>query len=88
MKNPKEVIGDKLGIPKDIALDLPHITLNGNRELYIENYKALLLYYSDKIIIGGKKFSVEICGKNMEIKSIQRDNLLIYGKFVRIDFKM
>lgn len=88
MKNPKEIIGDKLGIPKDIALDLPHITLNGNRELYIENYKSLLLYDSGKIMIGCKKYSVEISGKNMEIKSIQRDNLLIYGKFVRIDFKM
>lgn len=88
MKNPKEALGDKFGIPKDIALDLPHITMSGNREMYIENYKALMQYTADKIIIGNKKLSMTINGENMIIKAIEEDKLLILGNFVQIDFKM
>lgn len=88
MKSPREAAGDKFGIPKDISLDLPHITLNGNRELYIENYKALLAYNDTEIVMGGKKFHVCVNGENMEIKSIRRDDIVIFGKILHIDFKM
>lgn len=88
MKNPKEVIGDKIGIPKDISLDLPRITASGNREIYIENYKSLIAYDSSEIIIGNKKFRVSVTGEKMEIKSIRRDDIVIFGQILHVDFKM
>lgn len=88
MKNPKEAIGDAWGIPKDISLDLPHITLSANREMYIENYKSLILYESEKIIVGSRKYELEIRGKNLQIKQIRRDDILIFGEILHIEYKI
>lgn len=87
MKNPKEALSDAWGIPKDLALDLPHMTLSGNRELYLENYKSLLKYSTEEIIVGGKKFRITISGKKLEIKSIRRDDILILGEITEIQYQ-
>ena len=87
MKNPKETLSDAWGIPKDLALDLPHMTLSGNRELYLENYKSLLKYSTEEIIAGGKKFRVTIVGKKLEIKRIRREDIVILGEITAIQFE-
>lgn len=87
MKNPAEAVGDAWGIPKDIALDMPHITMYGDRELYIENYKSLISYNSTKIETGSKKGKVIITGKNLEIKSIRREDIMISGLILHVEYK-
>ena len=88
MKNPREALGDAWGVPKDVSLDLPHMTVSGNKELYIENYKALLSYDSGSIVVGSRKLGIAVTGKNLEIKSIRRDDILITGKILHIEYKI
>ena len=88
MKNPREALGNAWGVPKDVSLDLPHMTVSGNKELYIENYKALLSYDSGSIVVGSRKFVIAVTGKNLEIKSIRRDDILITGEILHIEYKI
>ncbi|MDY3030750.1 MAG: YabP/YqfC family sporulation protein [Clostridia bacterium] len=88
MKKLRETVGDTFGIPKDIALDMPHIVLFGNRELQIENYKSLISCESSEITVGGRDFSVVIYGKNMKIRSMRREEILIDGEFLRLEYKI
>lgn len=88
MKNLMESIGDACGIPKDISLDMPHISLSANKELYIENYKTLISYSSEQLITGSRKYIIKFTGKNIEIKSIRREDMLVIGEFSHIEYKL
>lgn len=88
MKNPREALGDACGIPKDISLDQPRMIISGNKELYIENYKALLSYDSSSIVVGRRHFGIVVSGKDLEIKSIRRDDILITGEILHIEYKI
>ena len=39
----REVIAEKLDIPKDIILNMPKITIIGQEEITIENHKGIVL---------------------------------------------
>ena len=46
-------IADRLDLPKDIALGEIKVTLYGNCEAWIENYRGLLEYTDTRILLQG-----------------------------------
>lgn len=81
-----ERLSDTLAIPKDILLDLPRITVGGNRELEIENYKNVLEYLDSTIQLNCKDYIIKICGKKLEITSITDESVCIKGVISSISF--
>ena len=45
----KEVIVEKLDLPKDVLLDVPKIIVIGRNEVTIENHKGIMLFEREKI---------------------------------------
>lgn len=76
------------GAPKDVSLNLPRLTAEGNKDLYIENYGALISFAPDEITVGGRKILVSVSGKSLEIKSLRRDDILITGEILHIEYKI
>ena len=61
----KEKINSVLELPGEIILDLPKLTLTGNKNLIIENYKGII-EYSDKIIrINTKHHMIKVTGEKL-----------------------
>ncbi len=85
MKKMKERLTEAMGIPKEIALDYPRLTLLGKKELYIENFKAIIEYTPDCIRLSTSAYLLKITGADMEIKNISPEILEINGEIVNIE---
>lgn len=85
-KEIRESISDLLELPKDIMLDLPRITLIGNLQLYIENHKGIIEYTSQRIRVNTKSGTIRITGKNLTIKIIIAEEIVICGNIENIEF--
>lgn len=85
-KEVKESISELLELPKDIMLDLPRITLVGNLQLYIENHKGIIEYSTQKIRINTKSGVIRITGKDLAIKTIITEEIIISGNIDQMEF--
>ena len=79
-------ISEKTRIPDDIVSNACCITAMGQNELVIENYKSILEYHSEKLVVLTKLYRVEICGKRLEIIYYAREEMKIKGKIECITY--
>ncbi len=84
----KENISDALELPKEITLNLPLITITGRQEICIENYKGILEYGDNKMRIKTEVGIVLIEGKNIVIKHITSEILILKGAISKFEFLM
>ncbi len=82
----KANLSEILELPKDIVLDLPRITLVGNLQIYIENHKGIIEYTKQRIRISTKSGVLRITGKNMVIRIIVTEEIVITGDISSIEF--
>lgn len=75
----KELVVDSLNLPKDIMLGASIVTLTGNREAWIENYKGIIEYCSDSIVLQGKTCQICIQGKRLSIDYYTNEDMKISG---------
>ncbi len=75
-----KAVSDALEMPYDVMLEMPKITVIGNKNVHIENYTALLEYKKENIKLKYKGGVIEICGQDFEIKTIGEGNIVIFGK--------
>ena len=83
----RELVCGSLSLPEDMLLDLPRITLSGNRELEIENYKNVLEYVDTSIQLNCKDYVIKICGCRLTILSITDEAISIRGNITQITFQ-
>ena len=82
----REKVAQSLDMAKDIILDVPKIELLGNREAVVENYKGIVEYTPEKIVLEANPREIRICGRNLEIRSVAQELLLIVGMIDSIGF--
>ena len=75
----KENISGKLGLTRDILLGATIVTMEGNKFLYIENYKGIVSYTDKCIIVLGQKNKIQIEGKNLQIEYYTNMDMKIQG---------
>lgn len=85
-RNLKEKFTEMLALPKEIVLDLPKITMLGNGQIVIENYKGIIEYDSEKIRINTAMGLIKIFGQNLEINTVTNEEILITGKVSNVEF--
>ena len=77
-KKPKEVIAKGLSLPRDVVFGDFIITLTGNCEAYIENYRG--------ISIQGNHVVLNICGCDLEVDFYSQESMKIKGKIKRLEY--
>ena len=82
----REKLADTLDMSKEIILDTSKITLIGKREITVENYRGIIEYTPQKIILISNPSHIEICGCNLDIKTMTKDFLYITGSIEHIAF--
>lgn len=82
----KKSIADILELPQDIVLDLPKITLIGNLQLYVENHKGIIEYSDNRIRIFTKCGILRVIGKNLLLKNIVLEEIVIVGEIREVEF--
>ena len=63
----RELIVESLKLPKDSMLGAAIVTVTGNREAFVENYKGILEYTTESIVLQGKNARICFEGKNLSI---------------------
>lgn len=85
-RNPKEVIAKGLSLPRDVVFGDFIITLTGDCEAYIENYKGILSYDEEQISIQGNHVILNIYGCYLTVDFYSQEAMKIKGKIKRLEY--
>jgi sporulation protein YqfC len=86
-KNGKlQVLAGIFEIPQDIILDLPRITLLGNKQLLIENHKGIIEYDPSLVRIKMTQGELIIRGMNFTLGNLQVEQILIEGTIIELKY--
>ncbi|MCM1568907.1 MAG: YabP/YqfC family sporulation protein [Roseburia sp.] len=82
----KENLIDTLKLPKDVCMGALSVTLTGNREAWIENYRGIL-EYTDKLILLQTK-SCQVCfeGNRLSIDYYTNEDMKISGNICSVRY--
>ena len=72
--------------PIATALGSSHFEMNGNREIIVEGCRGILQYDENIVKISVKGMSVAFFGRNLSIKCMDFDSLVITGFVTSIEF--
>jgi sporulation protein YqfC len=82
----REKIADALDMSKEVIIGAAKITMIGEKEMSVENYRGIMEYTETLIKVGAKPHNIRISGKNLEIKAITQEMVYITGFIKSVDF--
>ncbi|GLI08307.1 sporulation protein YqfC [Paenibacillus tyrfis] len=68
-----------LDLPQDVVMDLPRMTMIGNRQLYIENHRGVLQFSNEVLKLALTTGRVEVYGSELVIRAILTEEVFIEG---------
>ena len=75
----KELFIESLKLPKDVCMGEVRVTLTGNQEVWIENYKGILEYTEEMVLLQGKNCQVCFTGKHLAINYYTNEDMKLSG---------
>ena len=75
----KEIIVESLKLPKDSMLGASIVTVTGNKDAFVENYKGILEYSNELILLQGRNCKIELKGKRLNIAYYTNEDMKICG---------
>ncbi|MCI8404621.1 MAG: sporulation protein YqfC [Clostridia bacterium] len=87
-KRISESVADAWGVPKDVIMNIPRMTISGDKEIYIEHHKGIMEYTDTEIRVSTAMGTVRVKGKKLVIERIRLEDLLISGTFTRIEYEI
>ena len=84
--NIKSRFTDATGMPKDVILGVPIVSITGQNEACIENYRGILEYTDKLIRIQTKLGKIHVTGKSLAIEYYNNDEMKIIGHITVIEF--
>lgn len=85
-KGLREKFTEVLELPKELILNLPKLTIVGNRDMMIENYKGVMEYGSARIRVNTGLGVVKVTGAGLLIKEITSEDIIISGDIHSLEF--
>ncbi|GAE30670.1 sporulation protein YqfC [Halalkalibacter hemicellulosilyticus] len=74
----------KMGLPADVMMDLPRITMIGQLHIYIENHRGVLRFSNQELRLLLKQGQLLIKGDQFVIKTILPEELLLEGRIDQV----
>ena len=84
-RGPAEWMAQIFSLPADAVAGLPLLALTGDRQLRVEGHRGILAYDPREIHIGGGKVTIRVRGLGMELKVMNRSELLITGQIFAVE---
>lgn len=85
-KNLKSRITDAVGMPKDVVCGVPILSVTGQSELYVENYRGILEYTEQLIRIQTRLGRIHVIGRHLQIEYYTNDEMKIVGHIMVIEY--
>lgn len=82
----KRKLAEVSGIPSEVVLGVPIVTITGCHELLIMNYRGILEYTDFLVRVQSKTGQIKIVGKKLSIDYYSADEMKISGKITFIEY--
>lgn len=82
-----EVVAQTFGLPADAVAGMPLIELIGDRRIRVERHRGILAYDPGEIHIGGGRVTIRVRGVDMELKVMNRTELLVEGQIFSVELE-
>lgn len=79
-------MADAVNMPKDVVLGVPIVTITGQVELCIENYRGIIEYTDVLIRIKTKIGQIKVVGKNLQIEYYTNDEMKVTGRILSVEY--
>lgn len=86
VSNAKESLISSLQLPKDLMLGAVILTITGQHEAYVENYRGIIEYTNQVIKLQTKTCRVCISGKRLAIDYFTNDEMKVTGEILEIKY--
>lgn len=78
-KKPLSYVSNHINLPGDILSGASIVTAYGTNHVYIQNYKGIIEYSTDRIRLQGKKCRITVTGNNLMIDYYTDNDMKING---------
>ncbi len=82
----KEKVAKMLELPEEVVSDRPRITTVGRKEVFVENYRGIIEFTNEIVRINSNHGIITITGKDMKIREITSEDIIIFGDIENIDY--
>ena len=82
-----EALAQTFRLPADAVAGLPLVELIGDRQVRVENHRGILAYDRREIHIGGGRVTVRVRGLELELRMMDREELLITGQIFAVELE-
>ncbi|HZJ82588.1 MAG TPA: sporulation protein YqfC [Clostridia bacterium] len=82
----KNTVSEMFELPKEITLNMPKINLIGNNQMLVENHRGIIEYSPNLIRVNSTVGVIRIQGKDLNLRNIATDDIMINGKIESIEF--
>ena len=83
----KEKAAEMSGVPKDVAMGLPILTITGTDELCVENYRGITEDTDQIIRLQTRCGQIKIGGRKLEVIYYTNDEMMIHGHIGTIEYQ-
>lgn len=85
-KTAKELLVDSLKLPRDMVMGASIVTVIGNGQVMVENYRGILEYTESCVMLQGKACRIAVCGCHLKIAYYTNEDMKIEGKISEIRY--
>ncbi len=84
----RDQITDIFELPPEVINNVPLLMIMGQKKLYLENHNGIAHYQNEMIKIKVNKGQLVIKGRQLEIKKINTEEIIISGTLINLDFNI
>ncbi|HJA12351.1 MAG TPA: YabP/YqfC family sporulation protein [Candidatus Mediterraneibacter merdipullorum] len=82
----KERLSTAAGMPRDVTMKAPVLTVLGDFELSAENYRGITEYTDCLVRIQTRSGQIRVTGRRLHVEYYTSDEMKVTGKIETIDF--
>lgn len=82
----KEKLAAAASMPKDVVLGAAVVTVIGDGEVCIENYRGIIEYTDVLIRVQTKSCQIKLQGKQLQIEYYTNDEMKIRGRILSLEY--
>lgn len=86
MKRKQKNIDAPGELPYAVMLDVPYITIAGNKEVTVENYRGIISYENTGVKINTNDKIIKIDGENLTLSHITDEIISVSGYISSLEF--
>lgn len=85
------MIGKKIAagleIPPEAVVSLPLVTIRGKDEAVVENYKRLVSFGEEEVVILTKYGRLKVMGEKLSLEYMVKDSIKITGRINKVGYE-